>query len=78
LSEESDGDRLGGLVEGIARRYVTPTRSLDECVAVGKQGLQKAVDTFDEEKGFKLATVASWHIRQALHAAFGPLDESND
>lgn len=39
---------------------------LDDLIQAGTEGLFKAVDRFDENKGFKFSTFGSWWIRQAI------------
>lgn len=47
------------LVRGLARRYADRGEPLDDLVQVGTIGLIKAIDRFDPERGFKLASFAT-------------------
>ena len=52
----------------VANEYVRAHGpSILELVAEGNMGLMKAIDHFDENKGFKFITYAVWWIRQAIH-----------
>ena len=52
----------------VANEYVRAQGpSILELVAEGNMGLMKAIDHFDENKGFKFITYAVWWIRQAIH-----------
>lgn len=47
------------LVRGLARRYADRGEPLDDLVQVGTIGLIKAIDRFEPERGFKLASFAT-------------------
>ena len=47
------------LVRGLARRYADRGEPLDDLVQVGIIGLIKAIDRFEPERGFKLASFAT-------------------
>jgi RNA polymerase sigma-B factor len=47
------------LVRGLARRYADRGEPLDDLVQVGTIGLIKAIDRFDPERGYKLASFAT-------------------
>jgi RNA polymerase sigma-B factor len=47
------------LVHGLARRYADRGEPLDDLVQVGTIGLIKAIDRFEPERGFKLASFAT-------------------
>ncbi len=57
------------LVVSIAKRYTNQGLSLSDIVQEGNLGLLKAVERFDQEKGFKFVTYAHWWIRQAISRA---------
>jgi RNA polymerase sigma-B factor len=47
------------LVKGLARRYADRGEPLDDLIQVGTIGLIKAIDRFEPERGFKLASFAT-------------------
>lgn len=47
------------LVRGLARRYADRGEPLDDLIQVGTIGLIKAIDRFEPERGFKLASFAT-------------------
>jgi RNA polymerase sigma-B factor len=47
------------LVRGLARRYADRGEPLDDLIQVGTIGLIKAIDRFEPDRGFKLASVAT-------------------
>lgn len=47
------------LVRGLARRYADRGEPLDDLVQVGTIGLIKAIDRFEPDRGFKLASFAT-------------------
>ena len=47
------------LVAHIAKRYANNEQELDELISIGSIGLIKAINSFKEEKNFKISTYAS-------------------
>lgn len=54
------------LVAYIARKYSAKERDMDDLISIGTIGLIKAVDSFDENKGLRLASYASRCIENEL------------
>ncbi|HAU85380.1 MAG TPA: RNA polymerase sporulation sigma factor SigK [Lachnospiraceae bacterium] len=54
------------LVAHIVKKYNTNEREIDDLISIGTIGLIKAIDTFDAEKGIRLATYASRCIENEL------------
>lgn len=57
------------LVVHIAKMYLNKGLTLDDLVQDGNLGLIKAVEMFDQEKGFRFSTYAFWWIKQAVTRA---------
>ena len=55
-----------GLVVSVARRYQFSGMSLPDLVQEGNLGLLKAVTRFDDRRGFRFSTYATWWIRHAI------------
>ncbi len=56
------------LVVKIARRYQDHRISIADLISEGNIGLMRAVQKFDPDKGFRLATYAIWWIKAAIRA----------
>ena len=56
------------LVAHIVKKYVQPDRESEDLLSTGTIGLIKAIDTFDDSKGIRLATYASRCIDNAIHS----------
>lgn len=54
------------LVAHIVKKYNTGDREIDDLISIGTIGLIKAIDTFDMDKGIRLATYASRCIDNEL------------
>lgn len=71
--KEGDQKALNRLVEGnlkfvvsIAKQYKNQGLSLNDLISEGNIGLIKAAEKFDETKGFKFISYASYWIRQSI------------
>jgi RNA polymerase primary sigma factor len=54
------------LVVSIARRYLDQGLPFGELLTLGDRGLQRAIEEYDLDRGFKLSSYATWWIRQAI------------
>lgn len=58
------------LVAHIVKKYNLPERDFDDYISIGTIGLIKAIDTFNPQKGIRLATYASRCIDNELLMMF--------
>ena len=54
------------LVIAIARRYQDRGLPINDLIQEGNLGLLRALKKFDHRRGYKLSTLATWYIRQAI------------
>lgn len=54
------------LVSHIVKKYYSKTNDTDDLISIGTIGLIKAIDSFNAEKGTRLATYASRCIENAI------------
>ena len=54
------------LVAHVVKKYSNSTYEADDLISIGTIGLIKAIDTFNQEKGIRLATYASRCIENAI------------
>jgi len=55
-----------GLVVSVAKRYQFSGMPLSDLIQEGNLGLLRAVPRFDDRKGFRFSTYATWWIRHAV------------
>ena len=55
------------LVAHVIKKYYAASHDQDDLISIGTIGLIKAVDTFDETKGPRLATYAARCIENAIY-----------
>jgi len=58
-------------VISVAKGYQNQGLSLEDLINEGNLGLLKAIERFDESKGFKFISYAVWWIRQSILQALG-------
>ncbi|MGL5416589.1 MAG: RNA polymerase sporulation sigma factor SigK [Clostridium sp.] len=58
------------LVAHIVKKYTFPNKDVDELISIGTVGLIKAIDSFDVDKGTRLATYASRCIENEILMLF--------
>ena len=58
------------LVAHIVKKYYTSNKDVEDLISIGTIGLIKAIDTFDPDKGIRLATYASRCIENELLMMF--------
>lgn len=64
------------LIMSIAKHYHVTHLTFLELIQEGVFGLIKAIDKFDQSKGYKFSTYATYWIRQAIALAIGNTDRS--
>lgn len=73
LGDEEAKDKLTlanlRLVISIARRYTGKGIPMPDLIQEGNLGLMRAVEKFDEQRGCRFSTYASWWIRKAIQRA---------
>ncbi len=57
------------LVENIAKKYTGQDTSFLDMIQVASSSLEKAVETFDYNPGYRFSNYATWQIEQAINRA---------
>lgn len=57
------------LVVSIAKRYNNGALAFEDLIQEGSNGLMKAIEKFDIDKGYKFSTYGTWWIRQSVTRA---------
>ena len=55
------------LVYSIAKQFQNRGLEMDDMLPEGVVGLEKAIEKFEPEKGFRFSTYSHWWIRQHIH-----------
>ena len=55
------------LVYSIAKQHQNRGLDMDDMLPEGVIGLERAIDKFEPEKGFRFSTYSHWWIRQHIH-----------
>lgn len=59
------------LVYSIAKQFQNRGLEMDDMLPEGVVGLEKAIEKFEPEKGFRFSTYSHWWIRQHIHRSVG-------
>jgi len=62
------------LVAHIVKKYTYPGKDIEDLISIGTVGLIKAIDSFDNNKGTRLATYAARCIENSIYPPRKQLD----